>query len=162
MNRKSEGCRQVTYHIIILGTEPSAPLAYAPVTELHRPIMSTLGGHGFWLERERVTDINRINQMLHLSTNVGSKTNQIQEMVQDYGKVWYDNNAISNIFLLANFVNKYRVTYESHQDDDFSFHTNRWIIKFRKKNKGCMSSSPHILHQNPMLSPQQKRIWWDS
>ena len=30
--------------------EPNAPLAYAPGTELHWPIMSTLGGHGDRLE----------------------------------------------------------------------------------------------------------------
>ena len=28
-----------------LGTEPNAPLAYAPGLELHYPIISTLGGH---------------------------------------------------------------------------------------------------------------------
>ena len=35
---------------IILGTEPNAPLAYAPGLELHHPIMSTLGAHGVQLE----------------------------------------------------------------------------------------------------------------
>ena len=38
---------------ITLRTEPNSPLAYAPVLELHRPIMSTLGAHGGQLERER-------------------------------------------------------------------------------------------------------------
>ena len=31
---------------ITLGTESNAPLAYAPVLELHQPIMSKLGEHG--------------------------------------------------------------------------------------------------------------------
>ena len=30
---------------VILGTEPNAPLAYAPVLELHHPIMNMLGAH---------------------------------------------------------------------------------------------------------------------
>ena len=30
---------------INLGTDPNAPLAYAPVLELHHPIMSKFGGH---------------------------------------------------------------------------------------------------------------------
>ena len=38
---------------IILGTESNSPLAYAPVLELHHIIISTLGGHGGQLERER-------------------------------------------------------------------------------------------------------------
>ena len=39
-------CRWVTYHIITLETEPNDPLAYAPGTKLHRPIMSMLGVNG--------------------------------------------------------------------------------------------------------------------
>ena len=31
---------------VILGTEPNAPLAYAPGSELHNPIISILGGYG--------------------------------------------------------------------------------------------------------------------
>ena len=38
---------------IIIGTEPYAPLAYAPVSELHHPIMSMLGEHRCRLEREK-------------------------------------------------------------------------------------------------------------
>ena len=128
--------------------EPNAPLAYAPGTELHRPIMSTIGGHGVQLERERVTDINRSNQVFHLSTNVGSKTNHIQTMVPDYGKLWYDNKAISNIFLRTNFVNKYRVTYNSHQDYACAVHTNIWIIKFRGNKQGIYVFNPTYTTSN--------------
>ena len=38
---------------VILGTEHNDPLASAPVLELHHQIMSMLGGHRGWLERER-------------------------------------------------------------------------------------------------------------
>ena len=74
--------------------------------------------------------------MLHLSTNLGYKINQIQAMVTDYGKVCYDDNAIENIFSLTNLVNKYRVTYESYQYGAFSVHTNIRIIKFRINKQG--------------------------
>ena len=40
---------------IILGEEPNALLAYAPVLEHHHPNMSTLGYPGFQLERETHT-----------------------------------------------------------------------------------------------------------
>ena len=36
-----------------LGTEPNAPLAYASVSELHHPTMSTIWGHGGLLEIDR-------------------------------------------------------------------------------------------------------------
>ena len=42
----------------ILGTDPNNLLGYAPVLELHQPIMSMLGGNGFQLKRDnRITRI---------------------------------------------------------------------------------------------------------
>ena len=38
---------------VTLGTDPNAPLAYAPGLELHHPIMSMLGEYRGRLERER-------------------------------------------------------------------------------------------------------------
>ena len=83
-----------------------------------------------------VTDIKKSNQVLHLSNNVGPKINQMQAVVPDYDKVWYDDKAIANILSLTNLVKKYRVTYESHQDDAFTVHTNRGIIQFRRNKQG--------------------------
>ena len=57
-------------------------------------------------------------------------------MVPDYGKVWYDDNLIANIFSLTNLVKKYRFTYDSHQDDAFAVHANRGIIKLRRNKQG--------------------------
>ena len=57
-------------------------------------------------------------------------------MVPDYGKIWYYDKAISNILSLKNLVNKFRVTYNSHQDDAFNIQTNIGIIKFRRDKKG--------------------------
>ena len=60
----------------------------------------------------------------------------MQAMVPDYGKVWYDDKYIVNIFSLTNFFNKYRVTYDSHQDGALTVHKNRAIIKFRRNKQG--------------------------
>ena len=57
-------------------------------------------------------------------------------MVPDYGKLWYDDKAIANISALTNLVMKYRVTYESHQYNDFDVHTNIGIIKFMRNKQG--------------------------
>ena len=40
---------------VILGMEPNDPLEYAPVLELHNPIMSMLVGHRYQLEIYRET-----------------------------------------------------------------------------------------------------------
>ena len=41
-----------TYNIITIETEPKPPLAYTLGTEHNRLTMSTLGGHGGWLDIE--------------------------------------------------------------------------------------------------------------
>ena len=69
---------------------------------------------GIFRNPQSVTDINRGNQVLYISTNVESQINQMQAMVLDYGQVWYYDKAIENIFLLTNLVKKSRVTYYSH------------------------------------------------
>ena len=57
-------------------------------------------------------------------------------MVPEYGKVCYDDKSIENIFHLANLFKKYRVTYESHQYDAFTVHTNIGIINFIRNKQG--------------------------
>ena len=57
-------------------------------------------------------------------------------MVPDYGKVWYYDKSIADIFSLFNLVEKYRVAYDSHQDDAYNFHTNRGIINIRRNKQG--------------------------
>ena len=73
--------------------------------------------------------------MIHLSTNVGYKINQIQAMVPDYDKVCYDDKDIEIILSPTNLVKKYRVTYDSHQDDAFTIYTIIRTIKFRRKKQ---------------------------
>ena len=84
----------------------------------------------------------RSNQVLHLSTNVGYKINPIQVMDPDYGKVWYCDKEIANIFLLTNLVKKYGVNYNSYQDHYFSVHNNGGFIKFRRKKKDIYVFNP--------------------
>ena len=66
----------------------------------------------------------------------------MQEMVPDYGKLCYDDKSVANILSLPNLVNKYRVTYDSHQNDAFTVHTNRGITKFRRNKQGLYVFNP--------------------
>ena len=66
----------------------------------------------------------------------------MQVVVPYYGKVWYDDNGIANIFSLTNFFNKFRVAYDSHQDYAFNVHTNRGRIKFIINKQGIYVYNP--------------------
>ena len=95
-----------------------------------------------------VTDINRSNHVIHIYASVGSKMTQAHVMVPDYGKLWYDDNTIDNIFALINLFKKYRVPYDSDQYDDFVIHTNIGIIKFRRNKQGQYAFKPAYTTEN--------------
>ena len=41
---------------------------------------------------------------------------------KNYGDVWFDERAITNILFLKNMKKKYRVTYDSAKNGTFTFH----------------------------------------
>ena len=107
--------------------------------------------------------INRSNQVLHISKNIGPNIIQMQAMLSYYGKVWYDDKAVENIFSLTNFINKDRLTYDSHKDDDFTVQTNTVIIKFSINKKGLKRSNKFInISTNMELKTNQMQQWYQT
>ena len=87
-------------------------------------------------------DIRTSSDILHLQTNAGSKTGHQKARVPDYGEVWYDKDAIANIFALSNLVNKYRVTFDSEQENAFHVFTKNEVMKFTTNNQGLYVFKP--------------------
>ena len=54
--------------------------------------------------------------------NGGSITTNKIGYKKNYGKVWFDERAITNILCLKNVKHKYRVTYDSSTDGVFTMH----------------------------------------
>ena len=54
--------------------------------------------------------------------NGGSITTNKIGYLKNYGKVWFDERAITNIFCLKNVKQNYRVTYNSSTDGVFTVH----------------------------------------
>ena len=52
--------------------------------------------------------------------NGGSITTNKIGYLKNYGKVWFDERAITNILCLKNVKHKYRVTYDSSTDGVFA------------------------------------------
>ena len=59
---------------------------------------------------ELVHNIHNSEHVMELHTNAGTKLNDKKATVPGYGKVWYDEKAIANIFGLGNMIKKHRVT----------------------------------------------------
>ena len=80
----------------------------------------------------------------------------------DYGKVWYDNKAIANIFSIANLVKKYMVNYDSNIDNYFTFHTNRVVIKFRSNKQVLYVFNTRYNTAESNIVITVRKIWWYS
>jgi hypothetical protein len=77
----------------------------------------------FW-NQNLVTDVRAARTMIEMATNAGTRTVVNEATVPNYGVVTFDEEAIANIFSLANMVKKkgYRVTYDSSKEDAFIVH----------------------------------------
>ena len=71
-------------------------------------------------------------QVLKLSTNAGERTTTQLADMPDFGKVWFDQEAITNIFTHADMKKRHRVTYDSDNKDAFVIYRDNGIIKLKK------------------------------
>ena len=91
--------------------------------------------------KELLTDIQEVPMWLKiLSTGGISKTNQIGHF-KGYGWVWYHDEGIANMLSLARVKSKFRITYDSHEDNVFHiFHNNMKIRSYRESPRGLYYS----------------------
>ena len=59
---------------------------------------------------------------MSLKGNGGIITTKKIGYLKNYGEVWFDERAITNILCLKNVKHKYRVTYDSSTDGVFTVH----------------------------------------
>jgi len=50
--------------------------------------------------------------------------------------VWFDQNAIANIFGFADLVKKHRITYDADIEDAFLVHLENKVVKFKATPEG--------------------------
>ena len=53
-----------------------------------------------------MTNLERAAQRLVVETNIGSKVIEQKGTIPGYGQVWYDGDAISNLFSVSDMVKK--------------------------------------------------------
>ena len=66
-----------------------------------------------------VKDIHESKETLFLHTNDGVIKTNMKATVPGYGVVWFDAQAMTNVFCFANMVEKYRIQYESTEENAF-------------------------------------------
>jgi hypothetical protein len=83
-----------------------------------------------------VQDIQTSSKTLSLATNAGVKQSNREAIVPGFGKVYYNEDAIANIFGFSDLKKKYRITYDSNKEDAFIVYMDNTIIKFECSPSG--------------------------
>jgi hypothetical protein len=83
-----------------------------------------------------VTNIRTSKKTLALATNAGVKKSNQEAHVPGFGKVYYDKDAIANIFGFSDLKKKHRITYDSEEEDAFIVHMDDHILKFECTPEG--------------------------
>ena len=90
-----------------------------------------------------VTEIRASKHGLQMATNAGVKRVTTEADVPGYGRTWYNNDGIANIFSFANMKDKHRVTYDSAKEDAFLIHvSDNKIVKFKRSPEGLYGFKP--------------------
>ena len=86
---------------------------------------------------------------IKIVTNAGTRIVSKQAMVAGFGKVWFDEQAIANIFALADLKKKYHITYDPAVEDAFIVHReNKEPLKFRCTDHGIYVFTIPVCHKD--------------
>ena len=70
--------------------------------------------------------------------------------VPDYGEVWFNERALTNIFSLAELRKKYHVTYDSNKEEAF-------IMHFKEGKPAKFTQSPNgLYYRQPTYNVKQQ------
>ena len=96
---------------------------------------STISIYG---NRNLVTDIRPGPEFMRLVTNGGEITTNLTAIVPGFHRrVWFHDDAVTNILALHHVTEKHRVTYDSARDSAFHVHHDNGVIsKFEKTPNG--------------------------
>ena len=67
-------------------------------------------------------DVRKSEYPVKITTNAGSRIVTEQAMVPGFGRVWFDERAIANIFSMQDLKQQHNIYYDSDVDDAFLVH----------------------------------------
>ena len=90
-----------------------------------------------------ITNIHKAKTVMQMQTNGGMITNNHKATLPNYGEVWYNPSAITNILSFAKLKDKAnRITYDSNKEDAFVVHTKQGEIRFNRTDNNLYVMDP--------------------
>ena len=77
-----------------------------------------------------VTNVRSVATPMSLATNAGTRSVTKEATVPGFGTVWYNPDAIANIFGFVDLKRQHQVTYDSAKEDAFLVHMHGKVVKF--------------------------------
>ena len=77
-------------------------------------------------DKEFVYDIKKSDHPIKIATDAGSRIVSKQAMVAGFGRVWYDEGAITNIFSIQDLKKQHHIRYDSEVEDAFLVQKRRY------------------------------------
>ena len=90
-----------------------------------------------------MTNIRDSNTPLDILTNGGPITTKQKCTVPYLGKVWYNENSMTNIISRKDMNKKYRVTMDSKEEKAFLVHLPNKIVRFKEHSNGLYARNPN-------------------
>ncbi len=91
-----------------------------------------------------VNNIHESKESMHLATNGGTLMTTKKADLPHWGKVWFNDQAITNIFSYAEMLDKYRITYDSKDDDAFIVHLTGKPVQFERLGNNLYVFTPPV------------------
>ncbi|KAI2510062.1 Reverse transcriptase (RNA-dependent DNA polymerase) [Fragilaria crotonensis] len=104
--------------------------------------------------KELVQNIRRSNDGdMHLSTNGGVLVTTHKADLPQWGEVWFNEMAITNIISYAEMADRYRITYDSGKEDAFVVHlSDDKTVRFTRHGNNLYVFKPPIKKQVQLLN----------
>ena len=109
----------------------------APTLENYKEIILDYGSTmSLFRDPSLVSDVAMATWPIEIATNAGRRIVTHKAKVDGFGEVWYNEDAIANIFSLKDLIKKHKVTFDSSKENAFIVHRKNDIIKFPANKLG--------------------------
>ena len=86
--------------------------------------------------------IERSDKVIDLATNGGVMHSGLKCEVDNLGEAWFNKNSLTNIFIFADLVDKYRIKYDSKIEDRFWVYVDNTKVKLKRLTNRIYETRP--------------------
>ena len=110
-------------------------------------------------DKSLVYDIKKSEYPLQITTNTGSRIVTEQAMVPGFGRVWFDERAIANIFSMQDLKQQHHIYYDSDVEDAFFVHKRgKSPVKFKCTSQGIYSFTVPVCHEGEIEAAESHLV----